>query len=285
MGAEMISGRFLLLPNTPRAGGLSEVRKAVDTTSEEGDYAAVKLLRQRDDEVSQIFLARETAALKALEHPHIVRMLDSGWDAESGRYFIALEWIEHSLKEEMAAGRPVDWASFFTRIGRPLASALAYAHEHQVEHRDLKPGNVLVTDDGVVKLADFGIAKILSKVVVTDQTVAGYRSTLYAPPEQGDAIPTYATSTATPSWRSRFCPAARQPTTQTSCRSWTSWHSTPSSAPSSGPASTTTPSSAPPTPRCSSTGSGGRTDLRQPPGPAQELRVAEDDPPRGREPR
>ncbi|MFF9074523.1 AAA domain-containing protein [Streptomyces sp. NPDC014872] len=189
MGAEMISGRFLLLPNTPRAGGLSEVRKAVDTISEEGDYAAVKLLRQRDDEVSQIFLARETAALKALEHPHIVRMLDSGWDAESGRYFIALEWIEHSLKEEMAAGRPVDWASFFTRIGRPLASALAYAHEHQVEHRDLKPGNVLVTDDGVVKLADFGIAKILSKVVVTDQTVAGYRSTLYAPPEQGDAIP------------------------------------------------------------------------------------------------
>lgn len=189
MGAETINGRFLLLPNTPRTGGLSEVRKAVDTTSEEGDYAAVKLLRQRDDEVTQIFLERETAALRALDHPHIVRMLDSGWDAEQDRYFIALEWIDGSLKGEMAEGRPVAWASFFSRIGKPLASALAYAHEHQIEHRDLKPGNVLIADDGTVKLADFGIAKILSKAVVSDHTVAGYRSNLYAPPEQGDAIP------------------------------------------------------------------------------------------------
>ncbi|MFF7929080.1 AAA domain-containing protein [Streptomyces mirabilis] len=185
-----IKGRFLLLPQEARLGGLSEVRKAVDVISEGGDYVAVKLIKQRDDSISEIFLERETSALKALDHPHIVRMLDSGWDAELERYFIALEWIERSLKDEMADGRPLDWPAYFTRIGAPLASALAYAHEQQIEHRDLKPGNVLLTDDGTVKLADFGIAKILSKAaVVTDETVADFRSTLYAPPEQSDAIP------------------------------------------------------------------------------------------------
>ncbi|GAA3175912.1 MULTISPECIES: AAA domain-containing protein [Streptomyces] len=185
-----INGRFLLLPQEPRPGGLSEVRKAVDVTSEGGDYVAVKLLKQRDDAISEIFLERETSALKALDHPHIVHMLDSGWDAERERYFIALEWIDRSLKDEMADGRPLDWPAYFSRIGGPLASALAYAHEHQIEHRDLKPGNVLLSDDDTVKLADFGIAKLLSKAAVaTDETVADFRSTLYAPPEQSDAIP------------------------------------------------------------------------------------------------
>ncbi|MEU2978669.1 AAA domain-containing protein [Streptomyces hirsutus] len=185
-----INGRFLLLPQEARRGGLSEVRKAVDVTSEAGDYVAIKLLRQREDAVTKIFLDRETGSLKALKHPHIVRMLDSGWDPESERYFIALEWVDRSLRDEMEDGRPLDWQAFFTRIGRPLASALAYAHEHQIEHRDIKPGNVLLGDDGAIKLADFGIAKILSKAVtVTDETVADFRSSLYAPPEQSDAIP------------------------------------------------------------------------------------------------
>lgn len=71
-----------------------------------------------------------------------------------------------------------------------MAAALAYAHEKEIEHRDLKPGNVLLTGDGTVKLADFGIAKILSKAAaVTDETVADFRSALYSPPEQSEAVP------------------------------------------------------------------------------------------------
>ncbi|MEU6896835.1 AAA domain-containing protein [Streptomyces virginiae] len=190
MGAQMIKDRFLLLGNAPRIGGLSEVRKAVDRTSAVGDFAAIKLLRQRDDdEIIKIFLERETGALKALQHPHIVRMLDSGWDEDLEQYFIALEWVDRSLKDDMAAGRPLSWTSYFDRIGKPLASALAHAHSNQVEHRDLKPGNVLLAEDGTPKLADFGIAKIRSKAAVTDATVAEFRSNLYAPPEQDDAIP------------------------------------------------------------------------------------------------
>jgi predicted ATPase len=186
-----INGRFALLPDEARAGGLSEVRRGVDITSPSGDQVAVKLLKQReDDAITRIFLERETSALGALEHPHIVRLLDSGWDDELERYYIVLEWIDRSLKDEMADGRPLAWPAYFDRIGRPLISALAYAHEKEIEHRDLKPGNVLLTADGTVKLADFGIAKLLSKAVPeNDETVADFRSALYTPPEQNDAIP------------------------------------------------------------------------------------------------
>jgi predicted ATPase len=90
----------------------------------------------------------------------------------------------------MADGRPLNWPAYYDRIGRPLISALAYAHEKEIEHRDLKPGNVLLAADGTVKLADFGIAKLLSKAVpANDETVADFRSALYTPPEQNDAIP------------------------------------------------------------------------------------------------
>jgi serine/threonine protein kinase len=187
---QLINHRFLLLPQDPRAGGLSEVRKAVDTSGAAGDYAAVKLLKQRDDQAIKTFLSRETDSLKALHHPNIVRMLDSGWDPDLGRYFIALEWVDRSLKDDMTDGRPVGWTSFFTRTGKPLAAALAHAHALRIEHRDIKPGNVLLTEDGTPKLADFGIAKIWSKAsVLTDATVAEFRSNLYAPPEQEDTIP------------------------------------------------------------------------------------------------
>ncbi|MFE0030225.1 serine/threonine-protein kinase [[Kitasatospora] papulosa] len=190
MGERTINERFLLLPEAPRPGGLSEVRKAVDLTRSSGDYAAVKLLKQRDDEVIQVFLERETKSLKSLDHPHIVRMLDSGFDAELGRYFIALEWVDRSLKDEMAEARPIGWPGFFAQTGKPLVAALAHAHAHEIEHRDLKPGNVLLTEDGTPKLADFGIAKIRSKAVdPTDETVADFRSSLYSPPEQEDTIP------------------------------------------------------------------------------------------------
>ncbi|MFG2286537.1 serine/threonine-protein kinase [Streptomyces sp. NPDC048595] len=184
----MINGRFHLLPQAEkRQGGMSEVRKAVDVLSPEGAYAAVKLLKRRDDEEStRIFLDRETASLRALTHPNIVRMLDSGWDEGLDQYFIVLEWVDRSLKDEMSGGRPLDWPAYFARIGRPLASALAYAHEQRVEHRDIKPGNVLLTSDGTIKLADFGIAKVVETAAApaTDHTVADYGSSLYKPLEK-----------------------------------------------------------------------------------------------------
>jgi len=186
----LINGRFQLVGLPARPGGLAEVRKAVDILSPAGDPVAVKLLRRREEgDVIDIFLERETGALRELDHPNIVQMIDSGWNEELGRYFVILEWIEHSLKEDLRAGESMSWPAFFARIGAPLASALAHAHMREVEHRDIKPANVLITTSGQVKLADFGIAKIRSKIDAPDRTVAEYRSNLFTPPEQIDSVP------------------------------------------------------------------------------------------------
>ncbi|MET7391911.1 AAA domain-containing protein [Dactylosporangium sp. NPDC005572] len=189
MAAPMISDRFALLGQAPIQGGLSDVRKAIDLSSPHGDFVAVKLLKPLDDDTILVFFERETETLKALRHPNIVRMLDAGWSADLERHFMVLEWIDHSLKNELDDGNTYDWSKYFDEIGRPLASALAYAHANQVEHRDIKPGNILIDAAQGLKLADFGIAKIRSKVTDPTQTVAMYRSGLYAPPELDDTLP------------------------------------------------------------------------------------------------
>ncbi|WP_173266645.1 protein kinase domain-containing protein [Streptomyces pacificus] len=128
----------MFLGDELRTGGLSEVRRAFDMSNPDGAFAAIKLLRQEEDNaVLETFLGRETQSLKQLEHPNIVRMLDSGWDGDLGRYFIALEWVDRSLKDDLAARRPMSWAAFFDQIGRPLIGALSYAHGLEIEHRDL----------------------------------------------------------------------------------------------------------------------------------------------------
>ncbi|MCZ4103042.1 serine/threonine-protein kinase [Streptomyces sp. H39-C1] len=190
MEREMINGRFMLLGDAPRSGGQSEVRKAIDATSASGDFAAIKLLKQiQEDELIETFLERETETLKALRHPNIVRLLDSGWSQTRGQHFLALEWVDRSLKDDRDGGKEFDWPSYFEEIARPLASALAHAHSREIEHRDIKPGNVLITADGFLKLADFGIAKIRSKITDPTQTVAAFRSGLYAPPDLDDSVP------------------------------------------------------------------------------------------------
>ena len=179
----LINGRFTLSDDSPRAGGLSEVRKVFDSVS--GDFVAIELVDPpQGDDVIEVFLRRATEALGALQHPSIVRLLDSGWVPELGRYFLAFEWVDRSLTDDLDARRPYEWLEYFDRVGLPLAAALGYAHGRGIEHRDVKPGNVLVAADGVVKLADFGIAKIRAKV--TDQE---HRSGIYAPPEAEDFIP------------------------------------------------------------------------------------------------
>ena len=191
-----INDRFFLLQTPPRRGGQSEVRKAFDRTNPEGGFAAIKLLRPHDDrlqpsdggEAIRIFMERETDALKALHHPNIVRMLDSGWDEDQQRYYVALEWVDRSLRDEIRDGQSMAWPVFLERVGKPLASALAYAHTRTVEHRDVKPGNILM-DGETLKLADFGISKMRSKVEDSENTLAKYRSSLYAPPEWEDAVP------------------------------------------------------------------------------------------------
>ena len=100
---------------------------------------------------------REAQAAANLNHPNIVAIYD--WGQESGTYFIVMEYVEgRSLRDLIRSEAPLD-ANHAAEITAEIASALAFAHRSGVVHRDVKPGNVLLTQSGTVKVTDFGIAR------------------------------------------------------------------------------------------------------------------------------
>lgn len=141
-------------------GGMGEVFLAVRADGAYDQQAALKLLKRGmdTDEIVRRFL-RERRILSELVHPNIARLLDGGSTAD-GRPFFVLEFI---------AGQPIDrWVAAANpsleerlRLFQQVASAVDFAHQNLVVHRDLKPANILVGADGVPKLLDFGIAKLL----------------------------------------------------------------------------------------------------------------------------
>src|SRR5262249_28324443 len=100
---------------------------------------------------------REAQAAANLNHPNIVAIYD--WGQESGTYFIVMEYVEgRSLRDLMRSEGPLDGQQS-AEITAEIAAALAFAHRSGVVHRDVKPGNVLITRSGSVKVTDFGIAR------------------------------------------------------------------------------------------------------------------------------
>ncbi len=128
----------------------------------------------------------ERRALSALDHPDIARLLDVGI-AEDGRPYVALELVDGLPIDAWCSSRGLDLAAR-VRLFRRVCSAVHAAHQRLVVHRDLKPGNVLVTPDGAPKLLDFGLAKILgdSEGLPVDPTATALRALTpaYASPEQ-----------------------------------------------------------------------------------------------------
>ena len=181
---EIIAQRYVLIGD-PRAGGQSVVRRATDT--EDGSTVAVKLLNGPHDQLLEEVFERETSALKSLQHPNIVRLLDSG--IHNNTFFLVLEWAEKSFADVLSDGNPYEWDELANSVVRPLLSALSYAHLKGAEHRDIKPGNVLLRADQTPLLADFGISKLRNDIQQSNVTVAGFRSRPYAPPEEDSAIP------------------------------------------------------------------------------------------------
>jgi eukaryotic-like serine/threonine-protein kinase len=160
-------------------GGMGVVWLAHDPRLDR--QVALKLLpahRSTDDAARQS-LTEEAKAASALDHPHIASIYDIG-DAPDGRVFIAMAFYEgESLRDRLERGRlSVDEA---LAVATPLADALAAAHAAGIVHRDVKPGNVILTPSGGVKLVDFGVAK-LPAVPAATSPMAG--TPPYMSPEQ-----------------------------------------------------------------------------------------------------
>ena len=138
------------------SGGMGEVYLAHDERLRRD--VALKLMAPRLEQEAQAVdrFIREALAVSALNHPNIVTIHETG-EADSGR-FIVMELVQgRSLREVIRQGATVDQARDLTR---QVAEALAVAHARQIVHRDVKPDNVMVREDGYVKVLDFGLARV-----------------------------------------------------------------------------------------------------------------------------
>jgi non-specific serine/threonine protein kinase/serine/threonine-protein kinase len=166
-------------------GGMGAVYLAERADGQYQVRVALKLIKRGMD--TEQVLARfraERQILASLDHPNIARLLDGGSTAQ-GVPFFAMEYIEGEPIDAYAARRVLSVEDRL-RLFLPVCGAVAYAHQHLVVHRDIKPLNILVTPDGVPKLLDFGIAKVLQDGAEETSTVTGMRllTPEYASPEQ-----------------------------------------------------------------------------------------------------
>src|SRR5580704_4176800 len=129
---------------------------------------------------------REAQAAAKLSHPNIVPVFD--WGEDTGTYFIVMEFIDgRPLSSILKTAGPLS-PERTADVGAHVAAALGYAHKHGVIHRDVKPGNVLITDEGQVKVTDFGIARAINTEESLTQTGAVMGTATYFSPEQAEGI-------------------------------------------------------------------------------------------------
>jgi serine/threonine-protein kinase len=167
-------------------GGMGTVFEGVNL--ETGEPAAVKLLSAAlaEEEGFRGRFEAEIETLRKLNHPNIVRLF--GFGEDDTRLFYAMELIDgNSLEEELSRGRRFDWREV-VRIVIEICRALRHAHDRGVIHRDIKPGNLLLTANGQVKLSDFGIARLFGNTRLTSAgSVLGTAE--YMAPEQAAGKP------------------------------------------------------------------------------------------------
>ena len=178
------------------AGGQGEVYKAVDAKL--GRTVVIKVLPPEltAKETNLKRFEREARLASSLDHPNICTIFDL--DEANGMHFIAMQYVEGRNVRQLVGGRPLELTSALS-IAIQVADALAAAHARGIIHRDIKAGNVMVTDAGTVKVLDFGLAKLLDEETArgrgihqTELTEIGvpYGTATYAAPEQarGDRV-------------------------------------------------------------------------------------------------
>ena len=169
-------------------GGMGSVHLAVRDDDHYRKEVAIKLLKRgMDTDVMLNRFRQERQILATLEHPFIARLLDGGATDDGLPYFV-MEYVDGSPITTYCAEHKLDLGERL-RLFRLVCEAVQYAHQHLVIHRDLKPGNILITQERIPKLLDFGIAKLMDPergVEMPTLTGAGQRMLTpdYASPEQ-----------------------------------------------------------------------------------------------------
>ena len=180
MASRVLSGRYELLEKIGD-GGMAVVYKGKDKLLNR--FIAVKILRPeftKDSTFVENF-KRESQAAAGLSHPNIVGVYDVG--REGNINYIVMELIDgQTLNKIIEEEAPMDYRKVID-ISKQVASALRVAHKNKIIHRDVKPHNIMITSDGVVKLADFGIARAVNDTTLsTGSKIVG--SVHYFSPEQ-----------------------------------------------------------------------------------------------------
>ena len=181
MSSRLLAGRYELIEKIGE-GGMAIVYKAKCRLLNR--YVAIKILRPeftKDEQFVENF-RRESQAAAGLSHPNIVSVYDVG--QEGNIHFIVMELVEgKNLSELIEEKGRLDYKEAIN-ITRQVAFALSLAHKNQIVHRDIKPHNILITNTGVAKLADFGIAKAVSASTIIGGNNKVMGSVHYFSPEQ-----------------------------------------------------------------------------------------------------
>ncbi|WP_345801009.1 Stk1 family PASTA domain-containing Ser/Thr kinase [Microbacterium sp. AZCO] len=191
----VLSGRYRVDELIGR-GGMASVYRGYDLTL--GRVVAIKVLKRdlADDNAFRTRFRLEAQAASRMSHPAIVRVYDAGEDSEMGADgtvrpvpFIVMELVKGKLLKDVISAGPVPVADA-VRYVDGILEALEYSHRAGVVHRDIKPGNVMVTDSGQVKVMDFGIARAVSDSSSTvAETTQILGTAAYFSPEQAKGEP------------------------------------------------------------------------------------------------
>ena len=179
---QLIDDRYKIIKSIGE-GGMANVYLAYDTILER--EVAVKILRGdlAEDEKFVRRFQREANSASSLKHPNIVEVYDVGED--DGKYFIVMEYINGKTLKSLIKKRGALTLEEVIDIMLQLTSAVSCAHDSYIIHRDIKPQNVMILEDGRVKITDFGIAMALNNNELT-QTNSVMGSVHYLPPEQAN---------------------------------------------------------------------------------------------------
>lgn len=176
----VLNGKYRIIDEIAR-GGMSIVYKAENIGT--GETVAVKILKSelQEDESFLRRFRREAQAAMSLKHPNIVRMYDVGRDNDT--YYLVMEYIPTTLKDLIKKSGRLGYEEA-VQIAIQVCDALKCAHAMGIVHRDIKPRNILMAEDGTAKVTDFGIACDVSSQTATVEAAGALGSVHYISPEQ-----------------------------------------------------------------------------------------------------